>query len=65
MMSCSFVQTHSLSYLTQEEGASLRQGEDAGLQQLGFSCVLSLGRGVLVLYGVVVAVVGALPLSVH
>jgi hypothetical protein len=65
--------THSLRYLIQEEGASLKQGEDAALQQLGFlvilgggfSCALSLGRGALVLYGVVAAVVGALPLLVH
>jgi hypothetical protein len=70
---CSFVHTHSLIYLTQEEGASLRQGEDTTLQQLGFlvilgggfSCALSLGRGALVLYGVVAAAIGALPLLVR
>jgi hypothetical protein len=53
--------THSS--LTQEEGASLRQGEDTALQQLeflvilggGFFCVLSLGRGVMALHGVVSA----------
>jgi hypothetical protein len=50
----------------------MRQGEDTTLQQLeflvilggGLSCALSLGRGVLVLYGVLDATVGALPLLV-
>jgi hypothetical protein len=59
-MPFSFVHTHSLNYLTQEEGTSLRQEEDIALQQLGFlvilggsfSCALSVGRGALVLYGV-------------
>jgi hypothetical protein len=49
--------THSS--LTQEEGASLRQGEDVALQQLeflvilggGYFCALSLGRGALALHG--------------
>jgi hypothetical protein len=53
--------THSS--LTQEEGASLRQGEDTALQELeflvilggGFFCALSLGRGVQALHGVAAA----------
>jgi hypothetical protein len=62
-MPCSFV-THSVSYLTQKEGTGLRQGEYITTAAIGvvlvlggFSCVLSLGRGALVLYGDVVVVV--------